>query len=123
VLLLLLLLLFCGCNFGLTRTRAGEQDGVFHLVGNLAVTVCLQGVWRRLLAAERCAAGPVSQLSPPAPEALHAPLHILRYEPCMSQCCHDPLYKLQVLRVRSRAFACLSLCSSVRKLEKNRSGS
>jgi hypothetical protein len=32
-------------------------------------------------------------------------------------------YKLQVLRIRSRAFACLSLCSSVRKLEKNRSGS
>jgi hypothetical protein len=32
-------------------------------------------------------------------------------------------YKLQVLRIRNRAFACLSLCSSVRKLEKNRSGS
>jgi hypothetical protein len=30
---------------------------------------------------------------------------------------------LQVLRIRSRAFACLSLRSSVRKLEKNRSGS
>jgi hypothetical protein len=29
-------------------------------------------------------------------------------------------YKLQVLRIRSKAFACLSLCSSVRKLEKNR---
>jgi hypothetical protein len=32
-------------------------------------------------------------------------------------------YKLQVLRIRSRALACLSLYSSVRKLEKNRSGS
>jgi hypothetical protein len=32
-------------------------------------------------------------------------------------------YKLQVLRIRSRAFACLSLCSSVRELESNRSGS
>jgi hypothetical protein len=32
-------------------------------------------------------------------------------------------YKLQVLRIRSRAFARLILCSSVRKVEKNRSGS
>jgi hypothetical protein len=27
-------------------------------------------------------------------------------------------YKLQVLRIRSRALACLGLCSTVRKLEK-----
>jgi hypothetical protein len=27
-----------------------------------------------------------------------------------------------ILRIRSRALACLSLCSSVRKLEENRSG-
>jgi hypothetical protein len=34
-----------------------------------------------------------------------------------------PSYKLQVLRIRSKACACLGLCSSVRKLELNRNGS